>query len=39
VIDRPGTDEDQAIFDVRAGGRRGRVILGRRDGEWGPAAS
>jgi hypothetical protein len=39
VIDKPGTDSDQAIFDVRAGGRRGRVILGRRDGEWGPAAS
>jgi hypothetical protein len=30
VIDRPGTDEDQAVFD--AGGRR--VVLGRRDGEW-----
>jgi len=39
VIDKPGTDEDQAVFDVRAGGRHGRVILGRRDGEWGPAAS
>jgi hypothetical protein len=30
VIDRPGTDQDQAVFD--AGGRR--VVLGRRDGEW-----
>ena len=39
VIDKPGTDSDQAIYDVRAGGRRGRVILGRRDGEWGPAPS
>jgi hypothetical protein len=39
VIDKPGTESDQAIFDVRAGGRRGRVILGRRDGEWGPAAN
>ena len=39
VIDKPGTDEDQAVFDVRAGGRHERVILGRRDGEWGPAPS
>jgi hypothetical protein len=39
VIDKPGTDEDQAVFDVRAGSRSGRVILGRRDGQWGPAAS
>ena len=39
VIDKPGTDEDQAVFDVRAGGRHGRVILGRRDGEWGPVAN
>jgi hypothetical protein len=39
VLDRPGTASDQAIFDVRAGGRRGRVILGRRDGEWGPEAN
>jgi hypothetical protein len=30
VIDRPGTDSDEAVFD--AGGRR--VVLGRRDGEW-----
>jgi len=30
VIDRPGTDSDQAVFD--AGGRR--LVLGRRDGEW-----
>src|SRR3954468_21257918 len=34
VIDRPGTDEDQAVFE--AGGRR--VVLGRRDGDWVPAA-
>ena len=34
VIDRPGTDEDQAVCDVSAGGRRHRVVLGRRDGEW-----
>jgi hypothetical protein len=35
VIDRPGTDEDQAVFRVRAAaGDRHRVVLGRRDGEW-----
>jgi Flp pilus assembly protein TadB len=31
VLDRPGTDQDQAVFRV-AGSRR--FILGRRDGEW-----
>ena len=36
VIDRPGTDEDQAVFDVNAGGARHRVVLGRRDGDWMP---
>ena len=30
VIDQPGTDQDQAVFD--AAGQR--LILGRRDGEW-----
>ncbi len=30
VLDRPGTDEDQAIF--RCGDAR--LTLGRRDGEW-----
>ncbi|WP_028059154.1 hypothetical protein [Candidatus Solirubrobacter pratensis] len=34
VVDRPGTDEDQAVFDCRAGGARHRLVLGRRDGEW-----
>src|SRR4051794_23250443 len=34
VIDKPGTDEDQAVFEVSAGGRRHRVVLGRRDGDW-----
>jgi hypothetical protein len=34
VLDRPGTDEDEAVFDVRAGGERHRLVLGRRDGEW-----
>jgi hypothetical protein len=34
VLDRPGTDDDQAVFDVRAKGARHRVVLGRRDGDW-----
>jgi hypothetical protein len=34
VIDKPGTENDQAVFDVRAGGERHRVVLGRRDGDW-----
>ena len=38
VIDRPGTDEDQAVFDVTAAGTHHRVVLGRRDGDWIPAA-
>jgi hypothetical protein len=31
VLDRPGTDQDQAIFRV---GPNERLTLGRRDGEW-----
>jgi hypothetical protein len=34
VIDKPGTDEDQAVFDVRSGADRHRVVLGRRNGDW-----
>src|SRR3954463_2548194 len=34
VIDKPGTEEDQAVFEVSAGGSRHRVVLGRRDGDW-----
>jgi hypothetical protein len=34
VLDRPGTDEDNAIFSVEAEGRRETLTLGRRDGEW-----
>jgi predicted Holliday junction resolvase-like endonuclease len=30
VVDRPGTEEDKAVF--RAGGKR--LTLGRRDGDW-----
>ena len=34
VIDQPGTDSDQAVFDVSAGGESHRIVLGRRDGDW-----
>ena len=34
VLDRPGTEEDEAVFDIRAGGQRHRLVLGRRDGDW-----
>ena len=35
IVDRPGTDEDKAVFRVvtDAGGDE-RLTLGRRDGEW-----
>ena len=32
VVDRPGTDEDEAVFD--ADGER--LVLGRRSGRWAP---
>jgi hypothetical protein len=38
VLDRPGTDSDEAVFRVRAAGRPHRVVLGRRSGEWTSAA-
>ena len=34
VIDRPGTDQDQAVFRVRTGTADRLLTLGRRDGEW-----
>jgi hypothetical protein len=35
VVDRPGTDADQAVFRVvGADGRESTVTLGRRDGAW-----
>ena len=35
VIDRPGTDDDKAVFRLEAaGGRSHRLTLGRRGGEW-----
>ena len=33
VIDRPGTDEDKAVFRTGPDGRE-RLTLGRRDGQW-----
>ena len=38
VIDRPGTDADQAVFRVQtADGDEHRITLGRSGGEWGLA--
>jgi hypothetical protein len=34
IVDRPGTDDDKAVFRVTAGGRDEQLTLGRRDGEW-----
>jgi hypothetical protein len=34
IIDRPGTDEDKAVFRVAADGRDERLTLGRADGDW-----
>jgi hypothetical protein len=34
VLDRPGTDEDYAVFRVGGEGRQETLTLGRRDGEW-----
>jgi hypothetical protein len=34
IVDRPGTDDDKAVFRARAGDREERLTLGRRDGEW-----
>ena len=34
IVDRPGTDDDKAIFRVQASGREEQLTLGRRDGAW-----
>ena len=34
VIDRPGTDEDKAVFRVRTEAGTAHLTLGRRDGAW-----
>jgi hypothetical protein len=33
VVDRPGTDDDHAVFRAGPEGRE-RLTLGRRDGQW-----
>ncbi|MDQ3676178.1 MAG: hypothetical protein M3401_05145 [Actinomycetota bacterium] len=37
VIDRPGTDADQAVFRVQTPDGEHRITLGRTNGVWGPA--
>jgi hypothetical protein len=39
VVDKPGTDEDLAVFRIEAAGRQEHITLGRRDGRWIPAAA
>jgi hypothetical protein len=34
IVDRPGTDDDKAIFSVTAGGRDELLTLGREGGDW-----
>jgi hypothetical protein len=34
VVDRPGTDQDVAVFRVEGEGRAETLTLGRRGGEW-----
>jgi type II secretory pathway pseudopilin PulG len=34
VIDRPGTDEDKAVFRVVSATGESRLVLGRQAGEW-----
>jgi hypothetical protein len=34
IVDRPGTDDDKAVYEVESDGRVERLTLGRRGGEW-----
>jgi hypothetical protein len=34
IVDRPGTEDDKAVFRVTAAGREEHLTLGRRDGDW-----
>jgi hypothetical protein len=34
VLDRPGKQEDKAVFQFRSGGREHLLTLGRSDDEW-----
>lgn len=38
VVDKPGTDADQAVFRVTTPDGTSTVTLGRSGGVWGPAA-
>ena len=37
VIDKPGTDADQAVFRVQTADGEHAITLGRSSGAWGPA--
>jgi hypothetical protein len=34
IVDRPGTEDDKAVFEVTSGAKVERLTLGRRDGAW-----
>jgi hypothetical protein len=34
IVDRPGTDEDKAVFRIPRDGRDEHLTLGRQNGEW-----
>ena len=34
IVDRPGTEDDKAVFEAAADGKVERLTLGRRDGDW-----
>jgi hypothetical protein len=34
VVDPPGTDDDRAVWRVRAHGQAHRLTLGRRGDDW-----
>jgi hypothetical protein len=36
VVDKPGTEEDLAVFRVMTGDRQEHITLGRRDSAWVP---
>ena len=38
VVDKPGTDADQAVFRVHTDAGEHSITLGRSGGVWGPAA-
>ena len=34
IVDRPGKDDDKAVFRVASGGREERLTLARQRGDW-----